>query len=504
MRFFCFYRRSVILISVMCLQFTCVLLAIKQFSREIPEASFFFMAISYGVVLWLLNSPEEPAYKICWLLLLLPFPVVGGCFFLLFRGYGMSTSLKKFIASMGESHQIHLSHYFIEKHLPPLPQHRDALPQIHYLEQQVCCSGFLHSKANYFSSGELFFPRMLCSLRKAERYIFLEYFIIAEGTFWNQVLEILITKVSEGILVRVIYDDAGCFFALPSNYRKKLEQYGIEVQVFHPLYPVLSSQLNHRDHRKIMVIDGCIALTGGINISDEYINQKKRFGEWKDSGLVIEGMAAWSMTVMFLTMWAYCKEEQENISDFLPRKCSFFQETSVILPYNNIPMDYEAVGQRVFLNLITRAKDFIHITSPYLILDTATQSALCNASKSGIEVRIITPHIPDKKLVFQVTRAFYPSLIKAGVQIYEFTAGFIHSKTVVVDGVFATIGTVNLDFRSLFLHFENGVWLWGTPCIQEMEQDFQNTLKRCQRYQETHTKHWGIFHSILRVFSPFM
>lgn len=470
-------------------------------AQALPWFGGLLRLFSYGLAFRLMRSSQEPAFKIAWLWLLLPFPLVGGCLYLLLRG----RSEKKRIAVMQQRIAEELMGFGFDGMVPSLPYQEDGAPQIYYLEQELHCAGFEGCEAVYLSSGEVLFGAMLEELGKAKRYILIEYFLINEGVFWQELLHILEKKVEAGVDVRVIYDDAGCFFKLGQNFSQQLMELGIQVQVFHPLGGLFSRRCNQRNHRKIMVIDGITAFTGGVNLSDEYINRKERFGYWKDSGVRVTGAAVWAMTVLFLSMWEYCGGKIEKYSSFFPENREFFQETSVVLPYNSIPVDSEAEGQRVLLNLITRAKRYIHITSPYLILDTATQTALCNAAKSGIEVVIITPHIPDKKLVFQVTRAFYGVLMEAGVHIYEFTPGFIHEKNVVVDGVFGTIGTVNLDFRSLFLQFENGLWLWNSPCLEEMERDFQQTRSLSQGYEaEKCNVILGVVRSILRLLSPLM
>ena len=273
----------------------------------------------------------------------------------------------------------------------------------------------------------------------------------------------------------------------------------------------MSLRLNNRDHRKFMIVDGKVGFTGGINLADEYINVKERFGHWKDTVIELEGDAVWSMTVMFLTMWDNCANLNENFDRFQPAPAPARPWTGYVQPYTDTPLDHEAVGQTVYLNMIAKAKKYIYITTPYLIIDVATNTALCNAAKSGIDVKIITPHIPDKPSVFEVTRAHYAPLIEAGVQIYEYTPGFIHAKNFIVDGRFATVGTVNLDYRSLFLHFEDGVWLCEAPCIHDIVEDFHNTLKISQDCRETiprriSSKHLiaRVYRSVLRVFAPLM
>lgn len=501
------HRSGVLRFLFLCLalsaQLFLVLYSMLFFSEHFLWLRLLLHGISYGVVLWLVSSSVEPAFKISWLLVLLPFPLLGGCLFLLLQGQGMGShlALEKMRATLQrECSSLPLSQ---REDVSFLPYGAEAAPQLYYLQEVADCRAYTGSQCRYFSSGEAALPEILRALQGAKSYVFLEFFLVREGLFWDSILEILQKKVAEGVEVRLIYDGAGCFFSLPRDYPQRLAALGIACQVFHPVYPLLSTRMNHRDHRKMLIVDGTWAMTGGINLSDEYINAWERFGVWKDSVLCLQGEAVWSMTVMFLSMWDYCGGGTEKYLRFFPKKLPFFQETSVILPYTNCICQDATVGQAVLLNLIARARHFIHITSPYLILDTASQTALCQAAKSGIEVVIITPGIPDKKLVFQVTRAFYPLLLEAGVEIYQYSSGFVHGKTVVVDGIFATVGTVNLDFRSLFLHFENGVWLWGADCIQEIEADFQRTLAFSE--SQSYKASWrAVLSSVLRIFSPLM
>ena len=391
------------------------------------------------------------------------------------------------------------------------PWGRDAVNQARYLERVAKCPVYDNTQTEYFGNGETFFTRMMEELQKAERYIFLEYFIIEEGIMWNGILEILKEKAAAGVDVRLIYDDLGSIFTLPAEYGEKLAEMGIQCEVFNPFLPIVSLRLNNRDHRKLCIIDGKVGFTGGMNLADEYINQKVRFGHWKDSGILVRGMAAWSMTVMFLTTWEHVTEDEEEFDRYKPEP-EVFEGEGFVQPYLDTPLDHEAVGQSVYLNMVGRAKEYIYITTPYLIVDSAMNTTLCNAAKSGVDVRIITPHIPDKKSVFEVTRAHYPPLLEAGVRIFEYTPGFIHAKNMVSDDVFATVGTVNLDYRSFFLHFEDGVWLCGTPIVQEIKADFLATQELCEEMTLEMTKEerrsMGIlkqlWRNILRVFAPLM
>ena len=433
------------------------------------------IALSVMAAVAIVGSRMEPGYKIAWLLLVLPFPIFGGVFYLLVGGGYISKRTLKRMRGMLEKSAAALKEDFKADDLLPLGG--DAAGQANYLERRAACPAYTNTETEYFSLGDLAFPRILEELEKAEKYIFIEYFILEPGVFWDSILAILERKAAQGVEVRVLYDDFGCMFTLPRDYDQILIQKGIQCRVFNRLMP-------------------------------EYINVRERFGHWKDSAILLEGDAVWSMTVMFLTMWDNIADWDEDFERFRPPAAPVRPWTGYIQPYTDTPLDREAVGQAVYLNMIAKAKNYIYITTPYLIIDVATNTALCNAAKSGVDVRIITPHIPDKRYVFEVTRAHYPPLLEAGVKIYEYTPGFIHAKNFVVDDRFAAVGTVNLDYRSLFLHFENGVWMCEAPCIQDIRKDFEATLKVSQPCSLRQFKHLNIllqlYRSILRVFAPLM
>ena len=314
-------------------------------------------------------------------------------------------------------------------------------------------------------------------------------------------------KVQQGVEVRVIYDDVGSIFTLPADYPERMEKLGIQCRVFNRILPVVSLRQNNRDHRKYMIIDGTVAFTGGINMADEYINVKSRFGHWKDSAIRLEGDAVWSMTVSFLSMWDFTENSAEDFDGYRPEP-SAWSEVGYVQPYQDCPWDNEPVGLSVYLNLINRAKRYVYITTPYLVIDYSMTVALTTAAKSGVDVRIITPHIPDKKTVFEVTRAHYDELIEAGVKIYEYTPGFIHSKNFVVDDCYATVGTVNMDYRSMFLHFENGVLLYGTPTVHHIRDDFLSTQDKSVAVTLEQCKSVPYYRrlgrEILQVFAPLL
>lgn len=500
------FHRSVFVALALLAQITTLFIMVSLFSEYTQTFYWCCIALSVLAALAIVGSRMEPGYKIAWLLLILPFPVFGGIFYIMVGGGTIPKRTQKRMQGMLKKSAQALREDFKADDLLPLGG--DAAGQASYLERRAACPAYTNTETEYFPLGDDAFPRMLEELEKAQKYIFLEYFIIEPGVFWDSILAILERKAAQGIEVRVIYDDMGCMFTLPRDYDEVLAEKGIQCRVFNRFLPVMSLRLNNRDHRKLLIIDGKVGFTGGINLADEYINVRERFGTWKDSSILLEGDAVWSMTVMFLTMWDNIANWDEDFERFRPPAAPVRPWTGYVQPYTDTPLDRETVGQAVYLNMIAKAKNYIYITTPYLVIDVATNTALCNAAKSGVDVRIITPHIPDKRYVFEVTRAHYPPLLEAGVKIYEYTPGFIHAKNFVVDDRFATVGTVNLDYRSLFLHFEDGIWLCEAPCIREIRKDFEETLKVSESYSLRRFKHLNIllqlYRSILRVFAPLM
>ncbi len=491
------------------IQIILLLIPIFYFSNYYFYIYVIFSILSIVAVLCILNDRSNPAYKIVWILPIVVFPMFGGLFYIFFGLNKVSPRTKKKLKRIGNKmaanlHQNKQTFEYLQN------QDLDAANQARYLIKHSGCPLFQNTKTQYLKTGEEKFIRLCKELEKAERYIFLEYFIIQEGIMWNTVLEILVRKAKQGIDIRVIYDDVGCLRTLPLGYEKKLISYGIKCCVFNPFIPILSTQLNNRDHRKIAVIDGHTAFTGGINLADEYINVRERFGHWKDTAIVVQGAAAWSFTVMFLSLWGYLKRSNENLDEFRPttQNVIYQHAQGFVQPYADSPLDYEAVGENVYLNLIGTAERYIYITTPYLILDNEMQTALCNAAKRGIDIRIITPHIPDKWYVHSVTRSNYQILVESGVKIYEYLPGFIHGKTFAVDDKFATVGTINLDYRSLFLHFECGVWLYDTDSVYDIKDDFLTTQQLCEEItlKKCRSVPWYIHlgRSILRIFAPML
>ena len=463
------------------------------------------IALSVAAAVAIVGSRMDPGYKIAWLLLILPFPIFGGVFYLMVGGGYVPERTRKRMKGMLEKSFYTLKEDFKSDDLLPLGG--DAAGQASYLERRAACPAYTNTETEYFPLGDEAFPRMLEELEKAEKYIFLEYFIIQPGIFWDSILSILERKAAQGVEVRVLYDDFGCMFTLPRDYNETLIQKGIQCRVFNRLMPVMSLRLNNRDHRKLLIIDGRTGFTGGINLADEYINVRARFGHWKDAAIRLEGDAVWSMTVSFLSMWDFTHSEEERFTPFRPAPARA-GAVGYVQPYHDCPWDNEAVGQSVYLHLIYRAKRYVYITTPYLVIDYSLTMALTTAAKSGVDVRIITPHVADKWYVHAVTRAYYEVLIEAGVRIYEYTPGFIHAKTFTVDDEYGVVGTINLDFRSLYLHFECAAWLYRCSCIPKMREDFMQTLAVSQEVTLEECRGVGlvtrVVRSVLRVFAPLM
>ena len=466
-----------------------------------------FLVLSILVVVWIVASKSNPGYKISWIIMVLGLMPFGSLAYLLLGGNHLSDFNQKRLRIMEDKICQNLGEECHRSGAMTQLIGSDAACMANYLEQVAHCPVYGNTKSHYYPLGDNCYSDILAALWGAKRYIFIEYFIIEEGKLWNSILDVLQVKVQQGVEVRVIYDDVGSIFTLPADYPEWLEKLGIQCRVFNRILPVVSLRQNNRDHRKYMIIDGTVAFTGGINMADEYINVKSRFGHWKDSAIRLEGDAVWSMTVSFLSMWDFTENSAEDFDAYRPEP-SAWSEVGYVQPYQDCPWDNEPVGLSVYLNLINRAKRYVYITTPYLVIDYSMTVALTTAAKSGVDVRIITPHIPDKKTVFEVTRAHYDELLEAGVKIYEYTPGFIHSKNFVVDDCYATVGTVNMDYRSMFLHFENGVLLYGTPTVHHIRDDFLSTQDKSVAVTLEQCKSVPYYRrlgrEILQVFAPLL
>ena len=485
-----------------------MLLILNKFSHYSQVWSAICLVLSILVVLFIVNKEDNPAYKIAWIIPILLFPIFGGLIYLFLGNKKPTRRMRDKIEKEHEKHKCRVQNQEVIKDIEK--QDLRVAGQVRYLSNHVGFPIYENTNATYYKSGEENFKDMIRELKAAKHYIFMEYFIIDEGDMWDTILDILEQKAQEGLDVRLIYDDMGCVSNLPYKYDRILEARGIKCMAFNPFIPFVSLAMNNRDHRKILVIDGHTGFTGGINLADEYINTKERFGYWKDTGIMLKGEGVWNLTTMFLHMWNSFRTTDEDYDKFRPHVHlnKLVQHDGYIQPYGDSPLDEEVVGENVYLNLINNAKKYVYIFTPYLIIDNEMMTSLCLASKRGIDVKIVTPGIPDKKTVFKLTRSYYHQLIENGVEIYEYTPGFLHAKVVVSDDEVATVGTINFDYRSLYLHFECGVFLYKSKCIQDIKQDALETIAKSRKIENTNVFSNGkidtLFRAVLRVFAPLL
>ena len=495
------------------LQIALIVASLKFFSDSIVYFSAASMVLSAVVLIWIINDNTNPYYKLAWVVPVMLIPVFGTIMYLYAKLELGTHIMNSRILTL------------IDKTSPFIPQNKVTLEELEedsvqernlavYMKIHAGYPVWKNTFAEYYPIGEDAFASMINELEKAEKFIFMEYFIVERGEMWDTILEILVRKASQGVDVRFMYDGMCSLTLVPYNYPKQLIAKGIKCRMFSPIKPVLSTVQNNRDHRKIMVIDGHTAFTGGINLADEYINRCERFGHWKDNAVMIKGEAVAGFTIMFLQNWNINdigkEDKYENyIMDSFPeieerRLCT----EGFVLPYGDSPLDNENVGQTVYMDIINRAERYVHIMTPYLILDNEMVQALSFAAKRGVDVKIIMPHIPDKQYAYLLARSYYAELIRAGVEIYEYLPGFVHSKAFVSDGTKGVVGSINLDYRSLFLHFECACYFYKNPVVEQIEQDMQETLKKCVGITLSDCLRFNIIKQIagrvLRLFAPLM
>jgi len=439
---------------------------------------FFFLAVSAVAVLYIFNAPGNPDMKLSWMFPIAIFPVFGAVFYVTIATQPGTKVMYARLKALSE---------YTKKYVRPKEGIRDRLwaedysmgQLAHYLEYYDSSPVYDGSCVKYYPLGDCQFVDMVEELKKAEKYIFTEFFIVAEGRMLEEVLEILRQKASQGVEVRFMYDGTNVLWNLPNSFPRFLEKQGIRCKMFAPIKLVFSPHYNNRDHRKILVIDGRVAFTGGINLADEYINEKNRFGHWKDAGIMVKGDAVERFTYMFLEMWNESERAPENYGRYRLPQDAVMPGDGYVIPYSVCPLGPERVGERVYLDIINMARSYVHIMTPYLILDYQMMVALTHAAKRGVEVIIIMPHIPDKKYAFVLAKTYYNQLLEAGVRICEYEPGFVHAKVFVSDDVKAVVGTVNLDYRSLYHHFECGLVLYRNSQVTVVERDIQDMLKKC-------------------------
>lgn len=483
-------------------------------------------------VLYIVNKSDRPGTKLNWVILILLVPVFGVPMYFLNGGGRATLRMSKRTQKSKEENEAAVRAVYGEREIPAPTNRSEAIT--HYLAKDGY-PAYDSGKIEYYKSGEEMFPEMLKALEKAEKFILVEYFIIKHGKMWNEILKRLLEKAVSGVQVRIIYDDFGCMMTLPPKYDRYLEAASpnIKCMPFNEIVPFFAFKMNSRDHRKMLVVDGNVAFTGGINLADEYIGEKRRFGYWKDSGVRIEGEAVNSFTQMFFYLWNAFRKDKENPTEYmLPPKNGKIPEgksasddkcianatcaanaataetTSLrIQPYDDSPLDRISIGETVYIDIVNRATKYVWFFTPYLVLDDYTRSALRQAAARGVDVRIVTPGIPDKKMVYRLTRANYAPLMSAGVKIYEYSPGFIHSKSVVCDDECAVVGTVNLDYRSLYHHFENAVYFSGCDAVEKVKRDCEETFAVSKLCTKENTKRGivgRLVDSVLRVFETLL
>lgn len=472
---------------------------LEDFLPHIYGGSVLLTAVT---VIHLFNSRRDPTSKLTWLLVILALPVVGDLVYFFSLGdWGHRAMDKRWRQLQDPPDQ-------------PRSMEMEALAQVdagaaamaRYVESAGSFPVYSGTEVTYFPQGQEKFREMLAQLEQAQRFIFLEYFIVEEGYMWGSILEVLARKAGEGVQVKLLYDGTCEFALLPKDYPKKLKALGIDCRVFSPVTPFVSTHYNYRDHRKILVIDGRVAFTGGINLADEYINRVSYYGHWKDTAVMLRGSAVESFTRMFLQMWALVGKPLEAAPYLQP--AAAVDAPGFVMPYGESPLDTVYLGRQVYVDILNRAQRYVHIMTPYLILDAHLEQALCYAAGRGVEVVLILPGIPDKRLPYALAKSHYGVLLEAGVKIYEYTPGFVHAKVFVSDDREAVVGTINLDYRSLYHHFESAAYIHGARCIPDIEADVQDTLSKCRRVDTQALKRrplWmKVAGAILKAFAPLL
>lgn len=475
----------------------------RNFLNYIVQIYGVVQLIDILVLLYMLDQ-EKVNYEIrtTWTVIILLLPLLGSFIYFYIHFDIFNRSYKK-------------RFFKIEKEsLKVLPPEDECLAEIeenielnqlyNYLKKTGNPNVYKNCYVEYYGCGEQAFTSMINELKKAEKFIFLEYFIIDRGKMWDPILEILIDKVQNGVDVRIIYDGTCDFKRLPSDYWRKLQQLGIKCFKFSPLLPMISPYYNFRDHRKIMIIDGKVAFTGGINLADEYINELDLFGYWKDTAVMIKGKAVRSYTLMFLQMYSLVS----NSDDFslLEQEIDDYSNNGYLIPYGDIPFDKYVTGKNVYLNIINSAKDYVYIMTPYFIIDSELLNAIYNAGLRGVDVKLILPHIPDKVMVNEIAKEHYKDLLANNVKIFEYKKGFVHAKQIISDDCKASVGTINFDYRSLYHHYEDGLFMYNCPVINDIKADFNNTIEECIEIKEDYklNKFRQFIAKLLKPFEPLL
>ncbi|HFI0105884.1 TPA: cardiolipin synthase [Streptococcus suis] len=507
------YSRTFIVLSLIVLTVVAIFWAVGSLAVYVPAMLTVLQIFSIIIAISIINRPMNASFKLTWIIFVIGIPIFGALFYFILQSNIETRRYRKTFQRQAEI----LRQYgkTSEKVMKGLAKEdREQLKLAHYMSEYVGYPLHTNTDAVYFSSGEAKFEALLEELKKAEQYIFMEYFIVDFGYMWESILDILKEKAAQGVEVRFMYDGMNSLSTLPYTYYKTLRSYGIKTRVFSQIIPALSTVQNNRDHRKIAVIDGKVAFTGGVNIADEYINKRERFGYWKDAAIMIKGEAVSNFTLMFLQMWNHNEKKQTGDLKYL--KAAREAETEVVdgegyfLAYGESPFDNDEVAKRVYLDMIQSATDYIYIMTPYLVLDDEMIDNLTYAAKRGVRVKLLLPHIYDKQSAYLAARTDFRTYLESGIEIYEFTPGFVHSKVVLVDDKKATVGTVNMDFRSFYLNFECGLYVYNhKQVLADILQDFEDSFAQSERitlvgFENTYPWYKRLAGALMNIISPLL
>lgn len=482
----------------------CSILRLNRYSNSI---SLIISGVAVVVTLYIYGKSSNAAFKMPWIMLILAFPILGLSFYLLF---GHPKLPKRAIAHFNLVKTNMSGILYQENEVLEKLDKRNPLEanQSHYLWEYANYPVYNNTDAKFYAEASNALEAQLEAIKQAEHFIFMEYHAIEETISFGRIREQLAKKAKEGVEVRILYDDMGSIGYINKDFIKRMEALNIHCRVFNPIQPILNIFMNNRDHRKITVIDGTVGFSGGYNLADEYFNINSPYGYWKDTGVKLTGEAVKSLTVMFLAMWNAMGHMDLNYRDFIKDFDYQAKEVCFVQPYADNPLDDEFVGENVYLNMIKSAKRRLYLATPYLIISDEMIRELTLAAKRGIDVRIITPGIPDKKFIYVMTRSYYPNLVREGVRIFEYSPGFIHEKQMLCDDTSAVVGTINMDYRSLYHHFENGVVFYGGKVIEDIDKDFLQTLSVSRDVTQEYCRKRSIFYrirvSIIRLIAPLL
>ena len=499
------FSRTVITVLLLLLNFFLLFSLLFELFEGITLVYEGLAAATIVMLIVILNSDDEPAFKLSWCVVIAALPLLGIILYTVVQ------------LDIGSRLHRKLLENSVRSSLPFIPDIAETIDTLrqedpdtaavaHYLYKYANAPVYGNTDVCYFPLGEDKFQEMLQQLERAEHFIFLEYFIVYPGVMWGKTLDVLSRKAKAGVEVRVLYDGMNAMTNLPYDYPAQLEKLGIRCKMFSPVRPFVSTHYNNRDHRKSLVVDGHTAFTGGVNLQDRYINQEEVFGHWKDTAVMVQGEAASGFTMLFLQMWN-ATEREPVFEPYLP-PCSHADTAGYVIPYGEDPARTERVAKNVYLSILNQAKDYVYIMTPYLILDAETTNALQFAARRGVDVRILLPHIPDKRVAFVLAKSHYRELVGAGVMIYEYTPGFVHGKVFLSDDIRGVVGSINLDYRSLYLHYECAAYLYKIPALADIKADFAETFEKSQLVTPEDIKKQSLFSraaaALLKVVAPLM